>query len=140
MNEQHQHRQAPDEQQRAEVLERRPLAQDRHERGREDHEQHGRRGARVERGHDEQHHERGGTVEQELALDRRRAQPRPHQHVPRVAQVARQEDDDRDLRELGGLERDRAELHVQERAVAPGRAMPGTRGIISSAIPAAAIV
>jgi hypothetical protein len=55
-------------------------------------------------------------------LQRREGDPgepaRPdHQHLARVAQVGRQEDDDRDLRELGGLKRDRAEVEGQIGAV-----------------------
>ena len=56
-------------------------------------------------------------IDTELALERQRPQPPPDQHVAHVAQVAGQEDDDRELGELGGLELDRAELDGQERAV-----------------------
>ena len=60
----------------------------------------------------------GGTAEQQhLALVRQRTQPGPHEHVRGVSQVAREEDDDRDLGELGGLELDRADLDGQEGAV-----------------------
>ena len=68
----HQHRQAPDHEQRPEVLE----ADPRH--------------------------------------------PSAHEHVAHVVQVARQEDDDRDLRELGRLELERADADREVRAV--GRA------------------
>ena len=43
--------------------------------------------------------------------------PAGDEHLTRVVEVARQEDDDRDLGELGGLELDRADLHRQEGAV-----------------------
>ena len=66
----------------------------------------------------QQQHRRGRAAEQQhLAAHRQRPQPGPHQHVPGVAEIARQEDDDRDLGELGRLELDRPDLDRQERAV-----------------------
>ena len=53
----------------------------------------------------------GGTVMPEEA-------PRAlHEHLPRVAQVRGEEDDDRDLAELGRLEGDRPELDAEVGAV-----------------------
>ena len=51
------------------------------------------------------------------ALVGQRPQPRAHEDVARLAQVAREEDDDPELRELRRLELDRADLDRQERAV-----------------------
>ena len=62
------------------------------------------------------HHRRAPDDEQRAEVLERRdrdAEDAPralHEHLARVAQVAGQEDDDRDLRELGRLERDRPDV------------------------------
>ena len=59
----------------------------------------------------------GTRVEEQLPLEGQRPQPRAHEDVAGLAQVAREEDDDPELRELGRLELDRAELDREEGAV-----------------------
>ena len=84
-------------------------------------EEHDRRAEVLD---DEQEQHRGAPHRQQRAevLQRRERDPREaaradDEHLARVAQVGREEDDDRDLRELGGLERDRADVERQVRAV-----------------------
>ena len=99
------------------MLGRRPLAQHGHQRRHEHHEQHRAGGPQAEHEDRQQRGQRGQPVEQQLALEGQRPQPRAHQDVTGLAQVAREEDDDPELGELSGLELDRAELYGQERAV-----------------------
>ena len=72
---------------------------------------------------DEHQHRRAPDHEQRPeVLERRDRHPRHaprslDQHLPRVAQVGGEEDDDRDLAELGGLEGDRPEVDAQVGAV-----------------------
>ncbi len=49
--------------------------------------------------------------------DRAEAAPGAHEQLARVAQVGREEDDDRDLRQLRRLEGDRPDAHAEVRAV-----------------------
>ena len=62
-----------------------------------------------------------------LARAGARSGPPPGEHLPVVAQVAGEEDDEQDLRDLAGLERDRPELHPERRAV-DRRAETGSAG------------
>ncbi len=99
------------------MLGRGALPQDRHQGSHEDDEQHRSRRTEVEDEDHEQREHRGQAVEQQLALERERAQARPDQDVARLAEVAREEDDDSELCELGRLELDGAELDCEEGAV-----------------------
>ena len=58
-------------------------------------------------------------------------QPALREHLALLAQVAGEEDDQRDLRELARLELERAELHPQAGAV-DRSPIPGSAGSISS--------
>ena len=51
-------------------------------------------------------------------------EPRLREHLALLAQIGGEEDDQEDLRELAGLERERADAHPEPRAV-DGRAEPG---------------
>ncbi len=100
------------------MLERRPPPHDGHERDDEDHEKDGLRACRGRAP------ARAGCAAAagrpnwtQLALPGQGPSPRAHQDVAHLAQVAREEDDDRELRELGRLELDRADLHRQVGAV-----------------------
>ena len=54
----------------------------------------------------------------ERRQDQAREPPRPHnQHFTVLVQIAGKEDDHADLRRLGGLERDRAKIDAEVRAV-----------------------
>ncbi len=89
--------------------------------GEEAAEEHQRRADVLD---EEEHRHRRAPDEQQRAevLERRQRDagdppPARDQQLARVAQVAGQEDDDRDLGELGGLEGQRAELHAEVGAV-----------------------
>jgi len=89
--------------------------------GEEAAEEHQRRADVAD--HEQQHH-RAAPDDQQRAevLQRRDRQPHEppraeHEHLPRVAQVAREEDDDRDLRELRRLEGERPEVRAEVGAV-----------------------
>ena len=99
------------------MLGRRPLAQHRDQRGDEHDQEHRAGGAEVQHEDRQQRQQGGHGVEQQLARAGQRPQPRADQDVAGLAQVAREEDDDPELGELGRLELDRAELDREERAV-----------------------
>ena len=73
---------------------------------------------------EDQEHHRGAPHHEQRpeVLERRQRDPEDlvralDEHLARVAQVGREEDDDRDLRQLGGLEGDRADADAEVRAV-----------------------
>ena len=76
-------------------------------------------------------HEHAGAPDHEQRAEV--LQPRLREHLALLAQVGGEEDDQEDLRELAGLEPERADVHPEARAV-DRRAEAGTRGRKSSAI------
>ena len=75
------------------------------------------RAAEVADEDEHQHRQRPDHEHRAEVLQRQSRQPPPHEHVARLREVAREEDDDRELRELGGLELDRPDADAQVRAV-----------------------
>ena len=114
------HARAEREQRQADEDERDPVRRDVDERE-EAAEEHERRAEVLD--DEQQHHRRAPDGEQRAeVLERRKRDPgeaarADDEHLARVAQVGRQEDDDRDLRQLRGLKGDRAHVEGQVGAV-----------------------
>ena len=108
---------------------------DQREKGAEEHQ----RAAEV--ADEDEHHHRGAPDDEHRpeVLERRKRDPgeplgADDEDLPVLAQVAGQEDDDRELAELGRLERERTDLHAEVGAVDLGP-IPGRRGSSSSTRP-----